>query len=396
MSEATLSMEKPDSWGDRPVPALDLKAQYETIRDEVEPIVLRMMREQTFVLGPEVSGLESEMAAYCQAPYGIGCASGSDALLIPLMAWDIGPGDEVVTTPYSFFATAGAIWRTGAKPVFVDIDPVSYNIDPTRIESAITDRTRVILPVHLYGQTAEMEPIRRLAAERGLPVLEDSAQAIGAEYRGLRSGNLGEVAAFSFYPSKNLGGFGDGGMITTHDEELAKRMARIRVHGMEPRYYHHEVGFNSRLDALQAAVLRVKLRHLDNWASARREVAARYHELFAKHLADDVLVLPTELAGRHHVYNQFVVRVRDGQRDALKESLGRQKIGSEIYYPVPLHLQKCFASLGYGAGDFPEAEAASRETLALPMYPELAAAAQEHVVQSIARFFREQRSARAA
>jgi len=396
MSEATLSMEKPDSWGDRPVPALDLKAQYETIRDEVEPIVLRMMREQTFVLGPEVSGLESEMAAYCQAPYGIGCASGSDALLIPLMAWDIGPGDEVVTTPYSFFATAGAIWRTGAKPVFVDIDPVSYNIDPTRIESAITDRTCVILPVHLYGQTAEMEPIRRLAAERGLPVLEDSAQAIGAEYRGLRSGNLGEVAAFSFYPSKNLGGFGDGGMITTHDEELAKRMARIRVHGMEPRYYHHEVGFNSRLDALQAAVLRVKLRHLDNWASARREVAARYHELFAKHLADDVLVLPTELAGRHHVYNQFVVRVRDGQRDALKESLGRQKIGSEIYYPVPLHLQKCFASLGYGAGDFPEAEAASRETLALPMYPELAAAAQEHVVQSIARFFREQRSARAA
>jgi dTDP-4-amino-4,6-dideoxygalactose transaminase len=227
-------------------------------------------------------------------------------------------------------------------------------------------------------------------------VLEDSAQAIGSEYRGLRSGNLGEVAAFSFYPSKNLGGFGDGGMITTHDEELAKRMARIRVHGMEPRYYHHEVGFNSRLDALQAAVLRVKLRHLDNWASARRQVAARYHELFAKHLADDVLVLPTELEGRHHVYNQFVVRVRDGQRDALKESLGRQKIGSEIYYPVPLHLQKCFASLGYGAGDFPEAEAASRETLALPMYPELAAAAQEHVVQSIARFFREQRSARAA
>lgn len=396
MSEATLSMEKPDSWGDRPVPALDLKAQYETIRDEVEPIVLRMMREQTFVLGPEVSGLESEMAAYCQAPYGIGCASGSDALLIPLMAWDIGPGDEVVTTPYSFFATAGAIWRTGAKPVFVDIDPVSYNIDPSKIDAAITERTRVLLPVHLYGQTAEMEPIRRLAAERGLPVLEDSAQAIGSEYRGLRSGNLGEVAAFSFYPSKNLGGFGDGGMITTHDEELAKRMARIRVHGMEPRYYHHEVGFNSRLDALQAAVLRVKLRHLDNWASARRQVAARYHELFAKHLADDVLVLPTELEGRHHVYNQFVVRVRDGQRDALKESLGRQKIGSEIYYPVPLHLQKCFASLGYGAGDFPEAEAASRETLALPMYPELAAAAQEHVVQSIARFFREQRSARAA
>lgn len=396
MSEATLSMEKPDAWGDRPVPALDLKAQYETIRDEVEPIVLRMMREQTFVLGPEVSGLEAEMAAYCQAPFAVGCASGSDALLIPLMAWEIGPGDEVVTTPYSFFATAGAIWRTGARPVFVDIDPVSYNIDPAKIEAAITDRTRVILPVHLYGQTAEMEPIRRLAADHGLPVLEDSAQAIGSEYRGLRSGNLGEVAAFSFYPSKNLGGFGDGGMITCHDEELAKRMARIRVHGMEPRYYHHEVGFNSRLDALQAAVLRVKLRRLDGWAEGRREVAARYHELFAKHLADEVLALPTELAGRHHVFNQFVVRVRDGQRDALKDALGRQKIGSEIYYPVPLHMQKCFESLGYGVGDFPEAEAAARETLALPMYPELAAEAQEHVVKAIARFFREQRSARAA
>ena len=241
-----------------------------------------------------------------------------------------------------------------------------------------------------------MEPIRRLAAQYGLPVLEDSAQAIGSEYHGLRSGNLGEVAAFSFYPSKNLGGFGDGGMITTHDEELAKRMARIRVHGMEPRYYHHEVGFNSRLDALQAAVLRVKLRHLDNWATGRREVAQRYHELFAKYLSDDVLVLPYELEGRHHVFNQFVVRVRDGQRDALKETLGRQKIGSEIYYPVPLHLQKCFASLGHGPGDFPIAEAASRETLALPMYPELGAEAQEHVVRSIARFFREQRSSRAA
>ena len=396
MSEATISMESADSWGDRPVPALDLKAQYETIRDEVEPIVLRMMREQTFVLGPEVSGLETEMAEYCQAPFGVGCASGSDALLIPLMAWEVGPGDEVVTTPYSFFATAGAIWRTGAKPVFVDIDPVSYNIDHNLIEDAITDQTRVILPVHLYGQTAEMEPIRRLAAKCGLPVLEDSAQSIGAEYHGLRSGNLGEVAAFSFYPSKNLGGFGDGGLITTHDEALAKRMARIRVQGMERRYYHHEVGFNSRLDALQAAVLRVKLRHLDNWSNARREVARRYHELFDRYLASDVLTLPVELPGRHHVFNQFIIRVHDGQRDALKESLGRRKIGSEIYYPVPLHLQKCFTSLGYAAGDFPHAEAAAKETLALPMYPELSAEAQEHVVRSIAGFFSEGRTVRAA
>lgn len=396
MSEATVSMEWPDSWGERPVPALDLKAQYETIKDEVEPIVLRMMRDQTFVLGPEVSGLESEMADYCQAPFAVGCASGSDALLIPLMAWELGTGDEVVTTPYSFFATAGAIWRTGARPVFVDIDPVTYNIDHNLIESAITDKSRVILPVHLYGQTAEMEPIRRLAAKHGLPVLEDSAQSIGAEYRGLRSGNLGEVAAFSFYPSKNLGGFGDGGMITTHDEDLAKRMARIRVHGMEPRYYHHEVGFNSRLDAIQAAVLRVKLRHLDDWSNARREVARRYYELFDKHLKDDVIGLPVELEGRHHVFNQFIVRVKDGKRDALKDSLGRRKIGSEIYYPVPLHLQKCFAELGYGTGDFPHSEAAARETLALPMYPELRADAQEHVVRSIAAFIRENRSVRAA
>lgn len=396
MSEATVSMEWPESWGERPVPALDLKAQYETIRDEVEPIVLRMMREQTFVLGPEVSGLELEMAEYCQAPFGIGCASGSDALLIPLMAWELGTGDEVVTTPYSFFATAGAIWRTGARPVFVDIDPVTYNIDHNLIESAITDKTRVILPVHLYGQTAEMEPIRRLASQYGLPVLEDSAQSIGAEYRGLRSGNLGEVAAFSFYPSKNLGGFGDGGMITTHDEDLAKRMARIRVHGMEPRYYHHEVGFNSRLDSIQAAVLRVKLRHLDDWSAARREVAHRYYELFDKYLNDDVITLPVELEGRHHVFNQFIIRVKDGKRDALKDSLGRRKIGSEIYYPIPLHLQKCFAGLGYGVGDFPHAETAAKETLALPMYPELRAEAQEHVVRSIAAFIRENRSIRAA
>jgi dTDP-4-amino-4,6-dideoxygalactose transaminase len=396
MSEATVSLDRSEAWGERPVPALDLKAQYETIREEVEPLVLKIMRDQAFVLGPEVSGLESEMADYCQAPYGIGCASGSDALLIPLLAWDLGPGDEVITTPYSFFATAGAIWRTGAKPVFVDIDPVTYNIDPALIEAAITDKTRVILPVHLYGQTAEMEPIRRLAQEYGLPVLEDSAQAIGAEYHGLRSGNLGEVAAFSFYPSKNLGGFGDGGMITTHDEALAKRMARIRVHGMEPRYYHHEVGFNSRLDALQAAVLRVKLRHLDTWAQARREVARRYHELFATYVKDDVVTLPIEVEGRFHVFNQFVIRVHDNQRDGLKESLSARKIGSEVYYPVPLHLQKCFESLGYGTGDFPISETAAKETLALPMYPELSAEAQEHVVRSIARHFGERRSTRAA
>lgn len=370
-----------------PVPALDLRAQYRTIRDEIDHVIRSVVESQMFILGPEVSGLEEEIAQYCGAGHGIGCASGSDALLLPLMALGVGPGDEVVTTPYSFFATAGAIWRTGAKPVFVDIDPDTFNIDPDRIEAAITPRTKSIIPVHLFGQVADMDPINEIADRHGITVLEDAAQAIGASYRGRRAGTLGHVAAFSFYPSKNLGGFGDAGMVTTNDAELARKVGRLRVHGMEPKYHHHEVGFNSRLDALQAAVLRVKLRHLDDWTNDRREVAGRYRELFHQAGLDRHILLPTERPDHFHVYNQFVIRVPDSARDPLRTYLTARRIGTEIYYPIPLHLQACFASLGHRPGDFPHSEAGARETLALPMYPELTIEAQRHVVRSIAHFF---------
>ena len=371
------------------VPALNLRAQYQSIRDEIEPIVRQVLESQMFVLGPEVSALESEVAAYCGAAHGVGCASGTDALLLPLLALGIGRGDEVITTPYTFFATAGSIHRTGARPVFVDIEADTYNLDPVLLEAAITRRTKAILPVHLYGQAAEMTAIREIAARHALAILEDSAQAIGAAHHGTRVGTLGEASSFSFYPSKNLGGFGDGGMITTNDSQLARRMARLRVHGMEPKYYHHEIGFNSRLDALQAAVLRVKLRHLDAWTALRREAAARYRELFATHGLEDRVQLPSERPGNFHVYNQFVIRVSAKVRDSLREFLAARRIGTEIYYPIPLHLQTCFASLGYKAGDFPRAEAAARETIALPIYPELTDAEQRYVVGSIRQFLEE-------
>jgi len=371
------------------VPALNLKAQYQSIRDEIEPVVREVLESQMFVLGPEVSRLEAEVADYCGAASGIGCASGSDALLLPLLAIDVGPGDEVITTPYTFFATAGSIWRTGARPVFVDIEPDTYNIDPMQIEAAITPRTKAIIPVHLYGQAAEMGPIQEIARRHGLTVLEDAAQAIGSAYHGTRAGTLGDVAAFSFYPSKNLGGFGDGGMVTTNDPQLARRMARLRVHGMEPKYHHHEVGFNSRLDALQAAVLRVKLRHLDAWTTLRRDAADRYRNLFGSHGLEEIVGLPIERQGNYHVYNQFVVRVPGLLRDSLRDYLSTRKIGSEIYYPIPLHLQVCFASLGHKPGDFPHSETAARETIALPVYPELSDAEQRYVVGSIRQFIDE-------
>ena len=366
------------------VPALDLRAQYQALRDEIDRAVRGVIESQHFILGPEVAGLEAEVARYCGAAHAVGCASGSDALLLPLLALGIGPGDEVITSPYSFFATAGAIWRTGARPVFVDIEPDTYNIDPARVEEAITPWTRVILPVHLYGQTADMDPIHDIAQEHGLTVLEDAAQAIGASYRGRRAGALGAVAAFSFYPSKNLGGFGDGGMVTAADAELARRVARLRVHGMEPKYYHHEVGFNSRLDALQAAVLRVKLRHLDAWTAARRAAADRYRLLFAERELDGLVVLPVERPGHVHVYNQFVIRVADSARDPLRAHLAAQRIGTEVYYPVPLHLQTCFAYLGHRRGDFPAAEAAASSSIALPIYGELTPAQQSAVAESVA------------
>ncbi len=371
------------------VPALDLKAQYATIRDEIDRAIRAVVESQGFVMGPEVSGLEAEVALYSEVEHGVGCASGSDALLLALLGLGIGEDDEVITSPYSFFATAGSVWRTGATPVFVDIEPDTYNLDPSLIEAAITPRTRAILPVHLYGQAADMDPILEIAEAHGLTVLEDAAQAIGASYKGRRAGGLGHAAAFSFYPSKNLGGFGDAGMVTTNDQALARKVARLRVHGMEPKYHHHEVGFNSRIDALQAAVLRVKLRHLDAWTAARREAADRYRVLFRAHGLASAVGLPAEREGHFHVYNQFVIRVPGSLRDTLRADLAARRIGTEIYYPIPLHLQVCFASLGHAAGDFPHSEAASRETLALPMYPELTEDAQRHVVASIAQSLQE-------
>ncbi len=371
------------------VPALDLKAQYATIRDEIEPIVHAILESQYFILGPEVTGFEAEAAKYCGVPHAVGCASGSDALLLPLMAREIGPGDEVITTPYTFFATGGAIWRLGAKPVFVDIEPDTFNIDPALIEGAITGRTKAVIPVHLYGQCAEMSSINEIARKHGLFVLEDAAQAIGSAYEGKLAGGLGDMAAFSFYPSKNLGGFGDAGMVTSADTALAKKIARLRVHGMEPKYHHHEVGFNSRLDALQAAILRVKLRHLDDWTAGRRSVAERYRSLFTRFGLDDVVTTPIERPNHLHVYNQFVIRVPIEHRDGLRAHLADRKIGTEIYYPIPLHLQVCFAGLGHKPGDFPISEKAAGETIALPMYPELTDEALRHVVSSIAEYLHE-------
>jgi dTDP-4-amino-4,6-dideoxygalactose transaminase len=368
------------------VPALDLKAQYQTIRDEVDSALKRVVESQMFIQGPEVERLENELAAYCGAARAVGCASGTDALLLPLMALGVRPGDEVITSPYTFFATAGSIWRLGARPVFVDIEPDTYNIDPAQIEAAITPRTRAIIPVHLYGQAADMDPINEIARHHGLFVLEDAAQAIGAAYRGRRAGSLGQAAAFSFYPSKNLGGFGDGGMMTTDDPLLGRDLARLRVHGMEPKYHHHEVGLNSRLDAIQAAVLRVKLGHLDTWTRLRREAAVRYHALFQAHGLDDLVTLPVERPENHHVYNQYIIRVPGPVRDPLREYLTGRQIGNEVYYPIPLHLQPCFAMLGHQPGDFPNAESAARETLALPMYPELTDEQQRYVVGSIRQF----------
>jgi dTDP-4-amino-4,6-dideoxygalactose transaminase len=303
------------------------------------------------------------------------------------MALGVGAGDEVVTTPYSFFATAGSIARLGARPVFVDIEPRSYNIDPEKIEAAVTPRTRALMPVHLYGQCAEMSAVGEIAARRGLPVVEDAAQAIGATEGGRGAGAMGEIGCFSFYPTKNLGGAGDGGMLTTGDDALAARLRSLRVHGESSKYHHKEIGFNSRLDSLQAAVLRVKLPRLDGWSDARALHAARYRELFADAGLLEEVAPPFEREGARHIYNQFVVRIGGGRRDALVEHLRREGVGTEVYYPVPLHLQECFRYLGYREGDFPEAERAARETLALPVYPELTAGQQAYVVESVRGFF---------
>ncbi len=370
-----------------PVPFIDLVAQYRTIRGEVREAVDRCFESQTFILGDEVSQLENEIAAYCDSAFAIGCASGTDALILALIAAGVKPGDEVITSPFTFFASAGAIHRIGARPVLVDIDPVSFNIDPACVEKAITSRTAAIMPVHIFGQCAEMEPLWRLSAAYDLPIIEDSAQAIGAEYRGRRTGVLGTIACFSFFPTKNLGGAGDGGIMTTDDPDLAARLRRLRVHGDLGGYNHVEVGFNSRLDALQAAVLRVKLRHLDSWTAGRNRNAERYQKMCADTGLTDVMQLPATLPDRRHVFNQFTTRITGGRRAQVMKSLKEQQIGCAVYYPIPLHLQKCFEYLGYTKGDLPEAELAAEEVLSLPIYSELPADHQRRVVDGLCRAF---------
>ncbi len=376
------------------VPLLDLKAHHEPLHQEIMAAVEQIFRSQAFILGPEVEKLEERVSAYCQATHGIGVTSGTDALLIALMAVGVGQGDEVITTPYSFFATAGVVARLGAKPVLVDIDPHTFNIDPGKIEQAVTHKTKAIIPVHLYGQSADMEPIIDIANRRKVAVIEDAAQAIGTEYAdGRRVGSIGTIGCFSFFPSKNLGCLGDGGMAVTNDPDLAERMRVLRVHGSKPKYYHKLIGGNFRLDTIQAAVLNVKLNYLDGWTKRRQENATRYETLFNQSglVQKGNVKLPEPVyrnagAKHYHIYNQFVLRV--GQRDALMAHLKQKGIGAEIYYPVPFHLQECFLYLGYREGDFPESERAAKETIAIPIYPELTVEQQTEVVEAIAAFYR--------
>jgi len=367
------------------VPLLDLVAQYRRIRDEVRAAVDEVLESQRCIGGPKVAACEKAIAEYSDAKFGIGASSGTDAILGALMSLGVGPGDEVITTPFTFFATAGCVARLGAKPVFVDIDPRTFNIDPAGVAEAVTDRTKAILPVHLFGQCADMDPILAAAAERGIPVVEDAAQAIGATYKGRKAGSMGTCGCFSFFPSKNLGAAGDGGMIVTSDAALAERCAVMRNHGSKPKYYHHFVGGNFRLDAIQAAVVLAKLPYLEQWHEARRAHAAYYDQRFAECPA---ITTPYVEPHNRMIYNQYVIRISDGEggssaRDRVVEHLKARNIGHAIYYPVPLHLQRCFADLGYKEGDFPHAEQAAREVLALPVYPELTQAQMDEVADAV-------------
>jgi dTDP-4-amino-4,6-dideoxygalactose transaminase len=384
------------------VPLLDLKAQFAQIRAEVMPIIDQVCASQHFILGEHVRALEEEVARYCAASAGIGVSSGTDALLLTLMALHIGAGDEVITSPFTFFATAGTIARSGARPVFCDIDPVTFNLSPAAVQTFIDDhcavqggqllnratggRIKALMPVHLYGQSADMDPLMAIARRYRLRVIEDAAQAIGTEYKnGVRAGTIGDVGCFSFFPSKNLGAFGDAGLCTTNDAELAESLRVLRVHGGKPKYFHALIGGNFRIDELQAAVLRVKLKYLDGWTEGRQSNAAYYDAAFASAGLGANLRTPHAIAGGRHIFNQYVVRAQS--RDALRARLTERGIGSEIYYPVPLHLQQCFAYLNYRAGDFPQSERAAGETLALPIYPELEQAQLAHVVATIAEFY---------
>ena len=367
------------------VPLLDLKTQYQSIKDEVLTATRELFETQRFILGPQVEKLEEQIARYCDTEYAVGVSSGTDALLISLMAAGIGPGDEVITSPYTFFATVGAIVRVGATPVFVDIEEDTYNIDPQAIGNKITKQTKAMIPVHLYGQCCDMEPILELARAQGITVIEDAAQAIGAEFDGRRAGCMGDMGCFSFFPSKNLGAFGDGGMVTTSSDILYEKLKILRVHGSHPKYYHKLVGGNFRLDALQAAVILVKLPYLEQWISARRANARRYRQLFSDQGLNGSIRLPVEKIGRH-IYNQFVITV-ESRRDELRKFLAEANIGTEVYYPVPMHLQPCFEHLNCRRGDFPRAEAAADKTLALPIYAELTDEQQAYVVQKIKAFY---------
>ncbi len=364
------------------VPLLDLSAQYRPLRDEILAAVTRVCDSQQFILGPEVEALERELASLLGVREAIAVSSGTDALLAAMMALGIGAGDEVVTTTYSFFATAGCVSRLGATPVLVDIDPITYNLDPAAVRAALTPRTRAIVPVHLYGLPADMDPIVEAAGERGVPIIEDAAQAIGATYKGRQAGSIGAAGCFSFFPTKNLGGFGEGGLVTTNDAALAREIRLVRNHGAEPKYFHERIGGNFRCDALQAAVLRVKLPHLARWTAMRQANAARYDALLAAARLSDRVVAPSAPADRRHIFNQYVVRVPD--RDRVRAFMTERGIGTEIYYPVPFHLQQCFADLGHHRGDFPQAEAAAASTLALPIYSELTEDQQKAVIDALA------------
>ncbi len=365
---------------------LDLQPQHATIREEVLAEITRVIDSQKFILGEDVRKLEEEIAAYSHTRYAVGCASGSDALHLAMLALDIGPGDAVLTAPYTFFATAGEIARLGATPVFVDVEPETFNLDVSKVADTLSRHPNVkaLLPVHLFGACADLDPLLKLAAERNLPVIEDAAQSIGAEYKGRRAGSMGAMGCFSFFPSKNLGAYGDGGMVTTNDRALAERLSALRVHGSRTKYFHEWVGANSRLDTLQAAVLRVKLRHLDSWTARRQRNAAIYREIFASMSLPVTIPVPAAHTTRH-IYNQFVIVAP--RRDALREYLKEHGIGTEVYYPLPLHLQKCFASLGHRVGDFPVSERLANESLALPIYPELSREEIEYVCGGIQAFY---------
>ena len=366
------------------VPLLDLQAQYRPLRDEILAAMTRVCDSQRFIMGPEIDALEGELSRQLGVTHAIAVSSGTDAILLALMALDVKAGDEVITPTYSFFATAGAVERLGARPVLVDIDPVTFNIDPARAAAAITSRTKAIIPVHLFGLSADLDPIAAAANRAGIPVVEDAAQAIGSTYRSRAVGTIGAFGCFSFFPSKNLGAFGDAGLLVTNDDTLAKQARLLRTHGMEPKYYHHVVGANFRMDAIQAAVLRVKAPHLEAWTEGRRANAARYRSLFSAAGLDGIITLPVEPPDRRHIFNQFVIRTPE--RDALKRHLDEHGVGNEIYYPVPFHLQPCFAHLGHRRGDFPHAEGAAAESLAIPIYGELTLEQQQAVVSVVAEF----------